>query len=544
MANWKTLFKDLTNLHKLASNPINYIAGQGIKAAVNSNAAKEIGKAVTDRYGVSQTTSTTNNIKASTPTIYTSKGVTNKKSTAPTLSKSSGSGSTVSSSSTGGSGGSSGGGGTTTLSSYETAVKPYLDQILAAYNQGADASNTLAQFQYDTGLENLAETLNRSEQTYNQKIRDLDTLLGRYEQDYGVSIKNLDEALRRAQGTYDTGATNARESYNVTESNLKRALERFQAQNAKDVENQRKSYLTDQAALESARLEADRQTRIDAAARGLGGSGLQQLAQLQNLLNQGQDISNLATENQGVLDKLRTQLAEAEEDTATDIADAARTRDNTLNALLTALDNAKVSDKLGREEALRTLTNARADVETERSDALTAWQNAQGEYNRGKKTLLDTLTASKQSIAADLADKIAKANYDFGSNNYSAIQAEKAAAAANAARSSASNNANALLDYYRLDLQDSLDSLGSMDSETLSNLKTSLGLGSKATIDQVADKLVNQSLGYGASVSGISPNQLSTYNTSLRDIRNNANLNNTNAKKSSLLDYITGAIRG
>ena len=500
----KKLIKDVTTATTYLTAPI--IPAAKYTWNTIKEPAKEIGSAIKDRYTTNgYSYDSKGNIKYDEPIgpqpVSKSTGSTSGSSKPKTTSSSK-------SSSTGGSGGSSGGGGVTTLSSYETAVKPYLDQILAAYNQGADASNTLAQFQYDTGLADLNEILNRNKQTYDQKIRD------------------LRESLNRAQGIYDTGAAEAKESYNITESNLKKALERFQAQNAKSVENQRKSYLTDQAALESARLEADRQTRIDAAARGLGGSGLQQLAQLQNLLNQGQDISNLATENQSVLEDLRTQLIEAEEDTATDIKAAERARDTRLNELLT------------------TLQNAQYDVTTGEADALTAWQNAQGDYERGKKTLLDTLTASKQSIAADLSDKIAKANYDFGSNNYSAIQAEKAAAAANAARNSASNNANALLDYYRIDLQDSLDSLGSMDSETLSNLKTSLGLGSKATIDQVADKLVNQSLGYGASVSGISPNQLSTYNTSLRDIRNNANLNNTNAKKSSLLDYITGAIRG
>lgn len=281
---------------------------------------------------------------------------------------------------------SSGSSGGSTVSSYSGTLRPYLDAMLSAFNQGADANKALAKQTYDVTIGNLGDALNRAQQTYDQRIRD------------------IRESLNRAQGSYDTGAATAREDYTITEGNLKRALERFQAQNAKNVENQRKSYLTDQAALESARLEADRQTRIDAAARGLGGSGLQQLAQLQNLLNQGQDISNLATENQGVLDKLRTQLIEAEEDTASDIAEAARKRDNTLKTLQTILDNAK------------------ADASTQESDALTALDNAKAARETGAQNAWTVYENALKGINADLAKSIADAEYNFGQNAYSSSQ--------------------------------------------------------------------------------------------------------------------------
>lgn len=132
-------------------------------------------------------------------------------------------------------------------------------------------------------------------------------------------------------------------NYNNTRSDLLRSIERFREQNALDREAQNKNYLSQQAALEAARESANRQSRIANAARGLSGSGLQQLAQLNNLINQGGDISKAATENQVALDKLRTLLAQGEEDYASDIKEAESARANALEAIESELSSKKAS---------------------------------------------------------------------------------------------------------------------------------------------------------------------------------------------------------
>ena len=348
--------------------------------------------------------------------------------------------------------GSSGGSGTT-ASSYKVSLKPYLDAMLAAYEQGAVSNRALA------------------------------------EQMYSNTLRGLDTSYERANQAYLEGKEIAENRYNTTANNLLTSLRRYQEENAKNVENQRKSYLTDQAALESARFEADRQNRISNAARGLGGSGLQQLSQLQNLLNQGQDISNLALENREELEDLRTALANYNEDYNTDLAEAVAARDMTLNSLLTDRNNAW------------------ADVEAKRTEAETTRQN--------------TLS----SINADLAQKIADAQFNFGENAYSAEQTERAQAAARAAQAAAqstqNDNINALLTYYQKDLENTVKGLGSADSSTLNALKSSLGLGKNASTKTVANSLLNQSLGYGASVSGIGTNQLNTFDRNLKTILSN-----------------------
>ena len=144
-----------------------------------------------------------------------------------------------------------------------------------------------------------------------------------------IDISNILKAYE--QGAEANRAT-VKQTYESRRNDLLTSLKRFQEQNAKDVERQQRVYLSDQAALESAIAQADRQNRINAASRGLGGSGLQQLAQLQNLLSQGQTISDMATENQNTLESLRTALANQEEDTQT-----------SLNNILDVYNNALLS---------------------------------------------------------------------------------------------------------------------------------------------------------------------------------------------------------
>ena len=151
------------------------------------------------------------------------------------------------------------------------------------------------------------------------------------------SIKNLNDAYNRYREDYETSRADLENTYNTTERNLLKSLQRFQDQNAADVKSQRQDFLTNQSALETARAEADRQLRIDAARRGLGGSGLQQLAQLQTLLSQGQEVSKLANANQESMDTLRKALTQEMEDYNDDLKEAQKLRDTSLTALNTEL---------------------------------------------------------------------------------------------------------------------------------------------------------------------------------------------------------------
>lgn len=145
---------------------------------------------------------------------------------------------------------------------------------------------------------------------------DISALLAAYDQ-------QADASRKIAQSTYDT-----------TRNDLLTSLKRFQDQNAKDVANQKQSYLTEQSSLDYAREQANRQNRISASSRGLGGSGLQQLAQLQTLMGQSEDVSQAAASNQKAMDTLRQALQQKEEDTNSNLSKA----QNTLNDALMKIE--------------------------------------------------------------------------------------------------------------------------------------------------------------------------------------------------------------
>ena len=241
-----------------------------------------------------------------------------------------------------------------------------LSGVLSAYDQSAAADRALAQQVYDT------------------------------------TVRNLNTALDRARDSYNVGVSNTNNAYNLTADTLRRSLERYQADNKRFVENQKRSYLSDQASLEDARFQADRQTRIDAASRGLGGSGLQQLAQLQNLISQGNDISKLALENQGVMDDLRTDLANYTEDNEAQLRQAQQTRDTSLANLLTTLNYAEQDNTTGLQDALLTYQNTINKINADLANSKASARSAYASGSSSNSTLLGYLDQIQEDSIADI----------------------------------------------------------------------------------------------------------------------------------------------
>lgn len=163
---------------------------------------------------------------------------------------------------------------------------------------------------------------------------------------YVTPSLDISGLLAAYQSQADADRATAKQTYDTTRNDLLTSLKRFQEQNAKDVENQQRSFLSNQAALENALSQADRQNRISSAARGLSGSGLQQLAQLQNLMSQGQDISDLATDNSQRMDTLRKALQEYQTDTDTKLNSALNIYNNALNSIEANLAKSKADAEL------------------------------------------------------------------------------------------------------------------------------------------------------------------------------------------------------
>ena len=192
----------------------------------------------------------------------------------------------------------------------------------------------------------------------------------------------------------------AKQTYDTARNDLLTSLKRFQEQNALDRQNQQRTYLSNQASLESAVQQADRQNRISAAARGIGGSGLQQLAQLQTLLSQGQNVSDMATQNQSAMDALKRALKQKEEDTDTNLNKILTTYNNALNSINAQLAKSKAEAEIARANSYvrptagsAGITAAEAasygnDIQNELSDIVSAYQLAKG---KGSTTYAQSL---------------------------------------------------------------------------------------------------------------------------------------------------------
>ena len=167
---------------------------------------------------------------------------------------------------------------------------------------------------------------------------------GYYTLDIGGMLNAYDQQA-------DADRNVAKQTYDSARNDLLTSLKRFQEQNALDRQNQQRSYLSNQASLESAVQQADRQNRISAAARGIGGSGLQQLAQLQTLLSQGQNVSDMATQNQNAMDALKRALTQKEEDTNTNLDKILKNYNNTLMNINAQLARNKADAEVARSNS-------------------------------------------------------------------------------------------------------------------------------------------------------------------------------------------------
>jgi hypothetical protein len=227
--------------------------------------------------------------------------------------------------------------------------------------------------------------------------------------DISNMLKAFDQAAEANKAVVD-------QSYNERRNDLLTSLKRYQEQNAKDVAAQQKTYLANQALVESAIAEADRQNRISAAARGLGGSGLQQLSQLQTLMSQGQTISDMATENQNVVNNLREVLANYDEDTQTALGNLATTRENSLKGINSEL----ASNKANLEYQAREAAADRAQMAASTNAQIAAQNEAYAkEAQQQKDALQAELDYAKKQYENDLANaksskkiKAAKENYE------------------------------------------------------------------------------------------------------------------------------------
>ena len=147
---------------------------------------------------------------------------------------------------------------------------------------------------------------------------------GAYKPDVSALLDSYNQQNEAAKQT-------AKTNYDITKNNLIESLKRYQESNMKQQQQQQQDLLNTQSELENTGAAQSREARINAGARGLSGSGIQQLNQLQRLASQGNKVTDVASKNTAALTKLNDALISKQEKTDEAIADALSTYINAIN---------------------------------------------------------------------------------------------------------------------------------------------------------------------------------------------------------------------
>lgn len=269
------------------------------------------------------------------------------------------------------------------------------------------------------------------EDTIAQKMQDYADLLNKYgfgpggsssSSSYGggyIAPERID--IQPMIDAYNSAASAQKNSLqtvaNQQRTDLLNSIKRFQEQTNRSQELQRDAFNSSRADLEEAAFQADRSNRISAAARGIGGSGLQQLSQLQTLMEQNNSISDLAKENTNVQTELAKNLANYEEETNTEIQNIMANLANSLSEIDADLGNRIANLRYqedtryeqARQAALENAANRAQSARSSASSARNSYNQALLEYELGLREQYaqdNSVNDLIRNLESDFSDKI------------------------------------------------------------------------------------------------------------------------------------------
>ena len=268
---------------------------------------------------------------------------------------------------------------------------------------------------------------------YNTNAIDLSDILAAYTASAEAQKKAISDATTNRKKLLEDTLAAQIKSLQTSEASQKESLlnslKRFQEDTAKARDQQRSSFNANRADLEAQAFLANRAAAQSAAARGLGGSGLQQLALLQNLINQSAQTSDLATENTEALNTLAQNLARQEEDITKNVTDLNQTTQDKIDALTTEQKNqlatllseeannlnqietntTSLKEQLKYQEAVRA-ENARIQAEQFAQQLANSNKSIASNYSLYQQQRQDELSDVEEAVRSGLASAVTNAN--------------------------------------------------------------------------------------------------------------------------------------
>ena len=291
----------------------------------------------------------------------------------------------------------------------EKAEEKRMQQANAGYN--LDAFKKLVQpnkeYNTDFSTSDTYKTLQNALSGANAAARpiDLSGIIADYNRNNQANIDTLNKTLSDTINTLKT-------SSEQTRNDLLTSLKRFQESNAENMRIQQQDFNASRASLEDESFMNQRNSLANAASRGLGGSGLQQLAQLQNRLAAGKNISSLAQKNQNAQDALRRALTQQTEDTDTKVNNL---ETNLRNAIIEAQNKTAAEVNKSNTNTTNLINNLIYNEQVRQRNAAAQAANAKASLvnlvnsmNQG----VNMLKGTEQTFDRVLQDKVNDYLYD------------------------------------------------------------------------------------------------------------------------------------
>lgn len=282
-----------------------------------------------------------------------------------------------------------GGGGT---GAFGSSTQPTQAQTsLSSYN--TDFTNTDAYKQLQSSINSLGNAA---------KPIDLSGIIADYNRNNQATIDTLNKTLSDTVNTL-------RSSNEQSRNDLLTSLKRFQESNAESMRTQQQDFNASRASLEDESFMNQRNTLANTASRGLGGSGLQQLAQLQNRLAAGKNINTLAQKNQNVQDALRKAMTQQQQDYDTKVSNLEK---NLANAITQAQNETAAKINAANTNNTNLINNLIYNEQVRQQQAAAQASSAKASLNNLLSSMREGVTRLQGTeTALDVALEQAKSSY-------------------------------------------------------------------------------------------------------------------------------------
>ena len=172
---------------------------------------------------------------------------------------------------------------------------------------------------------------------------------------------------------------------------------------------QQQDFNASRASLEDESFMNQRNTLANTASRGLGGSGLQQLAQLQNRLAAGKNINTLAQKNQNVQDALRKAMTQQQQDYDTKVSNLEK---NLANAITQAQNETAAKINAANTNNTNLINNLIYNEQVRQQQAAAQASSAKASLNNLLSSMREGVTRLQGTeTALDVALEQAKSSY-------------------------------------------------------------------------------------------------------------------------------------